>query len=464
MRSGTSGNAAGDAREAHASNRGNRYPLSGRARPAPSFRAYTLLSLGLLLLGAGCGAPSVSETPSDSPVTVERPTTQAAGSVAEATAPEASVSKDSRAGSRDGQATQTTRTPVKEDRLNVTFLDVGQGNSALLQLPGGENILVDGGPAEAGPGLVGRLREIGVRRLDAVVLSHADEDHVGGLADVLEAVPVESVYDSAYPHGTGAYEDFLAAVERSGARYVETRAGDEVREDSPAELDFIYPEELGEGTNESSLVLDLTYEDFDALFMGDAEAEQEEDMLTAGSVPDVELLQVGHHGSADATSEGFVRAASPETAVIQVGADNYYGHPTPEVLDRLRQYGAEVYRNDRQGEVSVESDGSGYTVSTSETSGATTTEQRTNRPPREDPPSATRSPGLPSTDPEPDAGGSSDSPSAAGSGDSNEYNCSDFETWEEAQAILDEYPGDPNYLDGEGDGIACESLPGAPER
>jgi hypothetical protein len=163
----------------------------------------------------------------------------------------AQVAQGEQRGQGGGSAQGTQDVPVAGGDLTVTFLDVGQGNSALIQLPGGENVLVDGGPTEAGPLVVQRLGELGVRELDAVVLSHADEDHVGGLVDVMETVPVETVYDSGYPHSTQIYEEFLAAVEESGARYVETRAGDEVSEDSPAELDFIYPDGLGEGTNES---------------------------------------------------------------------------------------------------------------------------------------------------------------------------------------------------------------------
>ena len=297
--------------------------------------------VGLMLLLAGCGGSSSNESSNDSPSQGEAAGPRTAATATEET--EAAEARETEADSVTG-APKTTGPPrtveagasaagrsitAAAGELVVTFLDVGQGNSALLELPGGENVLVDGGPTEAGPLVVRRLGELGIRELDAVVLSHADEDHVGGLADVLEAVPVQTVYDSAYPHGTGAYEDFLAAVEESGARYVGTRAGDTVREDSPAELEFIYPDELGEGTNESSLVLDLTYGDFDALFMGDAEQDQEEDLLAAGRVPDVELLQVGHHGSSGATSEKFLQAASPEAAVIQVGADNSLRSPDP---------------------------------------------------------------------------------------------------------------------------------------
>ncbi len=323
-------------------------------------------------------------------------------------------------------------------------------------------MLVDGGPTEAGPPLVQRLGELGVRELDAVVLSHADEDHVGGLIDVMETVPVETVYDSGYPHSTQVYEEFLAAVEESGARYVETRAGDAVREDSPAELDFIHPDELGEGTNESSLILDVTYGDFDALFTGDAGIDQEEDLLASGRVPDVELLQVGHHGSSDATSAKFLRVSSPEAAVIQVGADNSYGHPTGEVLARLGEYGAKVYRTDLRGEISFTSDASGYQASdTSTGTGASEpsvprTEQLPDTTQTQEPaPTPEPTPETSEVEPQPVTG----TGGTSGTGETGDLNCSDFANQEEAQAVLDRDPSDPNNLDGEGDGVPCESLP-----
>lgn len=182
--------------------------------------------------------------------------------------------------------------------------------------------------------------------------------------------------------------------------------------------------------------MDLTYGEFDALFMGDAGIEQEADLLAAGRVSEVKLLQVGHHGSSDATSDEFLQVASPEAVVIQVGEDNSYGHPTAEVLSRLEEYGVEVYRTDLQGEVSFTSDGTSYEGS-------------------ERPHSSAGQTPKPTPEPAADTGTSS----------SNDLNCSDFAVQEEAQAVLDRDPSDPNYLDGDNDGIACESLPSgnAPE-
>lgn len=336
-----------------------------------------------------------------------------------------------REGSNGAGAGSTGRSSA--GRLAITFLDVGQGSSALLRLPNGANVLIDGGPREGGPQRVADLRRLGVQRLDAVVVSHADEDHAGGLVDVIKSVPVSAVYDSGYPHTTYTYSDLLSVVETSGARYVETRAGERIDLDPEVSMEFIYPDELGAGTNESSLALRVDYGDFVAQFVGDLGFEEEEELLASGRLSPVTLLEVGHHGSATSTSSEFLAALSPEIGIIQVGEGNSYGHPTSETLSRLSAAGVEVYRTDRQGEISVVTDGERYEVRT-EKGG-------------EDGPAPVPEEQTPEPEPVP-------RPVPTGDAD-----CSDFASQEEAQAVLDTDPGDPNYLDGEGDGVACESLP-----
>jgi beta-lactamase superfamily II metal-dependent hydrolase len=123
------------------------------------------------------------------------------------------------------RSTAVAEEPSSGNTLTITFLNVGQGSSALIQLPNGGNVLIDGGPREGGPERVADLQRLGAEQLDAVVISHADEDHAGGLIDVINSMPVSAVYDSGYLHTTQTYADLLGAVETSGARYVETRAG-----------------------------------------------------------------------------------------------------------------------------------------------------------------------------------------------------------------------------------------------
>lgn len=325
-------------------------------------------------------------------------------------------------------------------RLVITFLDVGQGSSALIQLPNGANVLIDGGPREGGPQRIADLQSLGVERLDAVVVTHADEDHAGGLVDVIGFMPVSTVYDSGYPHTTQTYSDLLDAVDFSGARYVETRTGQRIDLDPEVSMEFIYPDELGEGTNESSLALRLDYGEFSAQFVGDLSFEEEENLLASGRLSPVTLQEIGHHGSATSSSSEFLAALSAEVGVVQVGADNSYGHPTQEALGRISAAGVKVYRTDQQGEITVSTDGRGYRVKTQRS--GTTAEPVPVPEPQEEPPPQEQAQPAPRIDP---SGG--------------DLNCADFATQEDAQAVFNADPDDPNYLDGEGDGTPCESLP-----
>ena len=275
------------------------------------------LVLVLALLLAGCSSPESAEGGSpDSPklagaaeaepttvyqTTVPQPQTTAAS-------PEPAVT-----GAEGREANQGTPAFASSgEELSITFLDVGQGSGILLRLPNDGNILIDGGPREQGDEVVTDLGRFGVDTLDAVVASHADEDHAGGLIDVIGSMPVSTVYDSGYPHTTETYNDFLDAIERSGARYVETRTGEEIELDPEVQMQFVYPDDLGEGTNESTLALRLSYGAFAAQFTGDLGEEEEEELLASGRLSPVTLMEVGHHGSAGSSSAEFLEALSPE--------------------------------------------------------------------------------------------------------------------------------------------------------
>ena len=289
----------------------------------------TLLALLLILGLAGCSSTDIVES---GPIT----TTEASEAVQaekepktvyRTTVPEPQASPSpSPPTTREADRAVAAR-ETSGDRLKITFLDVGQGSAILIRLPNGGNVLIDGGPREAGDEVVADLQRLGVSTLDAVVVSHADEDHAGGLIDVINSLQVLSVYDSGYPHTTATYADLLDAVERSGARYVETRTGERIELDPEVDMEFLYPDELGEGTNETSLALRLSYGEFAAQFTGDLGFDQETELLASDRVAPVTLLEIGHHGSAESSSLAFLQALSPEIGVVQVGADNSYGHP-----------------------------------------------------------------------------------------------------------------------------------------
>lgn len=407
-----------------------------------------LLLLAAVFIICACSSPentassgSAPETQSEQPVPEQEPsvvyrTTVPEPETTQAPAPEPAATSQAERADRGAAATDTSG-----GRLRITFLDVGQGSGILIQLPSGGNVLIDGGPREQGGEVVADLQRLGVSTLDAVVVSHADEDHSGGLIDVINSLQVSAVYDSGYPHTTATYADLLDAIERSGARYVETRTGETIGLDPEVGMEFIYPDELNEGTNESSLAMRLSYGEFAAQFTGDLGFDQEAELLTSNRLSPVTLLEVGHHGSAGSSSAKFLQALSPEVGVVQVGADNSYGHPTEEALSRVRAVGAEIYRTDRQGNITVTTDGISYRVKT-ERSG-------TDGPPVPVP-EAQEAP--PPPEPEP-------APAPSGNLPGGDLDCADFDTREEAQVVLDANPDDPNYLDGDGDGVACESLP-----
>lgn len=239
--------------------------------------------------------------------------------------------------------------------LTVHFLDVGQGDAAVLRTPHGRWIVIDAGPrtAERDAGrrvVVPFLRRQGARQVDVVVASHGHADHVGGLPALFAALPVDLVLDPGEPVPEAAYLAYLAAVEQAGARWRRARAGDAVDVDG-VRLEVLSPDrDWADRTldpNEESVVLLVQFGRHRLLFTGDA-GEPVERRL-AGRVGDVDLLKVGHHGSRTATGAGWLAELRPETAVISVGRRNRYGHPAADVLERLAAAGARVVRTDVAG-------------------------------------------------------------------------------------------------------------------
>lgn len=248
--------------------------------------------------------------------------------------------------------------------LTVHFLDVGQGDAALLRTPGGRWILIDGGGPTAGGRDAGRrvvvpfLRRQGARRVELVVASHGHADHVGGLPAVLEALAVGLVLEPGEPIGEPPYLGFLAGVERAGARWRAARAGDRVELDG-VRLEVLSPDAAWTAAmmdpNEESLVLLVEYGAARLVFTGDAGLPVERRL--AGRVGDVDLLKIGHHGSRSATSDAWLDELRPERVVISVGARNRYGHPAPEVLERLAARRLAVFRTDQRGTITFAIDG-----------------------------------------------------------------------------------------------------------
>ncbi len=244
--------------------------------------------------------------------------------------------------------------PAPAGALVVSFIDVGQGDAVLVQ-SGGRSYLVDAGKSQEGPNVVDFLRSRGVaNRLDGIVVSNPDADHIGGFLDVLDAYRVANVYVSGDPKGTATYNAFLRGVKDEGSNVVESRAG-MVMDWGGTRANVIAPPpgKLFGETNDNSVGILLTFGRARVLLAGDAEKKSEEYMANGPYTGPLTVLKVTHHGSNTSSTPLFLSRFTPKIAVIQVGADNSYGHPTPETLDRLRRAGAKVFRNDESGDVIV---------------------------------------------------------------------------------------------------------------
>lgn len=251
-----------------------------------------------------------------------------------------------------------------EPGLSVHFLDVQHADCILLAC-GGEYALVDGAYPESGDKIVSYLREQGVEELELMVGTHPHGDHIGGLPQVLDSFPTETVWASQLPYTNDYVAAFTTAATRNGADFVQPRPGDSFRL-GDATIDVIGPLNLQyEDANDLSLVLRVTYGDTRFLLTGDMEELAERELVEADVDLKADVLKVGHHGSASSTSYRFLRAVAPTYGVISLAAYNEYGHPHNAPLSRLMDADVTIYRTDKMYDVVAFSDGQTVTFTCS---------------------------------------------------------------------------------------------------
>ena len=257
--------------------------------------------------------------------------------------------------------TSQTTAPAEGSSFTVNFIDVGQALSVLVTCDG-QSMLYDGGNVADGSLVVSYLQSAGVSRLEYVICSHAHEDHVGGLAAVLAKFPAGHVYAPVAQADTQCFSDFVKYAQQQGLAVEVPSVGTSWQLGS-ATVQIIGPVAQYDDTNDTSLVVRIDYGQTSFLLTGDMEQDAEDDLVASGAPVDVDVLQVGHHGSETSTGYVFLNAVLPEVGVISVGTGNSYGHPSEAALSRLRDAGVDVWRTDLSGTITISSDGANYTVS-----------------------------------------------------------------------------------------------------
>lgn len=260
-----------------------------------------------------------------------------------------------------------TDIPQISGKLTVHFLDVGQADSILVQLPNNQTMLIDAGNNDDANFVVSYLEKLGVKKVDYLVGTHPHEDHIGGLDAVIKCFDIGKVIMPKKTNHTDTFKDVLVAIKDKGLKITKAEAGQVLLNEKDLNIAMIAPGSSSyDDLNNYSAVIKVTFGKISFLFEGDAEEFSEFEMLASSHSLKADVLKVGHHGSSSSTSTQFLKAVDPRYAVISVGAGNDYGHPHHETLDKLKNAGVKIYRTDKDGTLIFKSDGTKITVTKSD--------------------------------------------------------------------------------------------------
>lgn len=264
---------------------------------------------------------------------------------------------------QDSITTAANPSASGSDKLRVSYIDVGQGDSILIQIPNGKNVLIDAGDNDQGEKVVSYLNKQGVKRLDVAIWTHPHADHIGGADTVTKAFEIGQVVMPKQTSTTESYRSLIKAISQKGLKITEAKAGVILDLGPEVKAELLAPSSGSyEEVNNYSAVLRLTYGNTTFLFTGDAQSESEKEMIKTGQDLKADVLKVGHHGSLTSTTSAFLNKVQPKYAVISVGKDNDYGHPAESIITRLNKAGVNIYRTDESGTLVFESDGKDITL------------------------------------------------------------------------------------------------------
>lgn len=262
---------------------------------------------------------------------------------------------------------QTYSTKQKPKGATIHFIDVGNGDCTLFVLSSGDVILVDTGPLSASHRVSTYLRGIGISTIDHLILTHAHDDHIGGIFAIMSDFSVRNVYDNGFGNEESSlYQKYALLIRNGFARYHILKVG-EYLDIGDTHIKVLQPRPPPSNDhNRDSLVMKIQYGRIGIFMAGDMPSGGDEFLLKRHQDLSSQILKVSHHGDRDATSDEVVKHLNPEIAVISVGKDNRYARPHSEVLKRLERFGTRVYRTDIDGDIIVTTDGEKYTVQTTQ--------------------------------------------------------------------------------------------------
>jgi competence protein ComEC len=239
--------------------------------------------------------------------------------------------------------------------IKVDFFDVGQGSSIFLSAPNENQILIDGGPSDAVLAKLGEAMPVFDKKIELLVLTHPDSDHLSGLIEVLKRYTVSQILETGILDNTAEYKEWNSLIAQKNIPVVFAQVGQIIKVADNLSVKILYPlgkisgQDFSKNTNQSSIIGKIYYGKNSILFTGDAEANAEAPLVLSGADLKADILAVGHHGSKSSTSEEFLAAVAPQIAVIQVGVKNRYGHPAPETLEKLKSIN--IFRTDLMGDI-----------------------------------------------------------------------------------------------------------------
>lgn len=242
--------------------------------------------------------------------------------------------------------------------LKVHYIDVGQGDSELIQV-NGKNLLIDAGPNESRDKLMSYLKKQNIKKFDYVIATHPDEDHIGGMGDVIKKYPIDKFYTPKKIVNTKTFKYMIQQLRNKNMKIDTPEPGIKLDLGKNTTAEMLAPNSMNyPDTNNYSVVLKITYGNTKFLFTGDAEKTSESEMIDKGYDLSADVLKVGHHGSSGSTSQQFLDKVDPKIAIISCGKNNKYGHPHKKTINKLKKKNIQIYRTDVDGTIILMSNGS----------------------------------------------------------------------------------------------------------